>query len=261
MTAAPTVFESHAASWPFHGTLKILRRPRGAGSAVVASRAGPTTMRRPRPTTTTPLLRLCLQDKGKRPVEEDEEDYISSEGDGSEAEVEEVSEEQQQQLPECGEAGPADAAAAESSGCPAEPALSPRCDSEPGDLTCAICLGGIPLENMAMVKVGEYSLAVAGWLAGSVARWAARGRGCRCCRRRPLLLIRLPLPLLLLGAACTAVPQGCDHMYCATCILHWALHKEEPWCPQCKNPFSYLLTYRNLDGTLQVGPGGAARGS
>ena len=44
-------------------------------------------------------------------------------------------------------------------------------------------------------------------------------------------------------------------MYCATCILHWALHKEEPWCPQCKNPFSYLLTYRTLDGTLQVRQG------
>ena len=41
-------------------------------------------------------------------------------------------------------------------------------------------------------------------------------------------------------------------MYCATCILHWALHKEEPWCPQCKQPFDTLLTYRTLDGELQV---------
>lgn len=30
------------------------------------------------------------------------------------------------------------------------------------------------------------------------------------------------------------------------------MHKEQPWCPQCKAPFSYLLTYRNLDGSLQV---------
>lgn len=41
-------------------------------------------------------------------------------------------------------------------------------------------------------------------------------------------------------------------MYCATCILHWALHREEPWCPQCKQPFDTLLTYRTLDGQLQV---------
>lgn len=84
------------------------------------------------------------------------------------------------------------------SGAGASPPDSPR-GSEPGDLTCAICLHNIELENLAMVK-------------------------------------------------------GCDHMYCATCILHWALHKEEPWCPQCKQPFSYLLTYRTLDGTLQDFP-------
>ncbi|KAI3434680.1 hypothetical protein D9Q98_002744 [Chlorella vulgaris] len=78
------------------------------------------------------------------------------------------------------------------------PPASPR-GSEAGDLTCAICLNSIPLENMALVK-------------------------------------------------------GCDHMYCATCILHWALHKEEPWCPQCKQPFAYLLTYRGLDGILHDFP-------
>lgn len=32
------------------------------------------------------------------------------------------------------------------------------------------------------------------------------------------------------------------------CILHWATFKE--WCPQCKKPFDYLLTHRQLDGTL-----------
>lgn len=72
--------------------------------------------------------------------------------------------------------------------------------SDAGDLTCAICLGGIPLENLALVK-------------------------------------------------------GCEHMYCATCILHWALHKEsEVACPQCKAPFTHLITYRALDGTLQDYP-------
>jgi hypothetical protein len=28
----------------------------------------------------------------------------------------------------------------------------------------------------------------------------------------------------------------------------WALCQD--WCPQCKAPFSYLITYRQLDGTL-----------
>jgi hypothetical protein len=32
------------------------------------------------------------------------------------------------------------------------------------------------------------------------------------------------------------------------CILMWALCQD--WCPQCKAPFSYLITYRQLDGTL-----------
>lgn len=32
------------------------------------------------------------------------------------------------------------------------------------------------------------------------------------------------------------------------------MHKESPWCPQCKQPFNYLLTYRALDGTLQDFP-------
>lgn len=76
---------------------------------------------------------------------------------------------------------------------------SPSKVSEAGELTCAICLGDIQLENMAMVK-------------------------------------------------------GCDHIYCGHCILHWALHKEHPWCPQCKQPFSYLFTYRTLDGELSDFP-------
>ena len=49
-------------------------------------------------------------------------------------------------------------------------------------------------------------------------------------------------------------------MYCACCILEWALHKEEPWCPQCKQPFAHLLTYRALDGTLQVRQGASGDG-
>ena len=32
------------------------------------------------------------------------------------------------------------------------------------------------------------------------------------------------------------------------CILQWSLCKE--WCPQCKHPFDYLLTHKQLDGTI-----------
>jgi hypothetical protein len=32
------------------------------------------------------------------------------------------------------------------------------------------------------------------------------------------------------------------------CILQWSMVKE--CCPQCKQPFDYLLTHKQLDGTL-----------
>ena len=53
-----------------------------------------------------------------------------------------------------------------------------------------------------------------------------------------------------------AMVKGCDHLYCACCILQWTLHKSESSCvcPTCKRPFSYLLTYRALDGTLNDFP-------
>lgn len=135
-----------------------------------------------------------VQDKGKRPVAEDDQGYSSSD------------EEEEDGGPygtdgppgsaaDGGAEGATEAATGSSGG---QPGLAAE-DSEPGDLTCAICLNSIPLENLALVK-------------------------------------------------------GCDHMYCATCILHWALHKPEPWCPQCKQPFDVLLTYRTLDGELQDFP-------
>lgn len=40
----------------------------------------------------------------------------------------------------------------------------------------------------------------------------------------------------------------------AKCILHWADLREDSTCPQCKKPFSRLLTYRMLDGTLNDFP-------
>jgi hypothetical protein len=51
-----------------------------------------------------------------------------------------------------------------------------------------------------------------------------------------------------------AMVKGCDHIYCISCILHWTLHKEMPWCPQCKHSFTHLLTYRGLDGSLSDFP-------
>lgn len=48
----------------------------------------------------------------------------------------------------------------------------------------------------------------------------------------------------------TAEIKGCEHCYCVTCILRWASYKAEPWCPQCRLPFSFLFVYRRLDGSL-----------
>ncbi|KAF8071339.1 hypothetical protein HT031_001423 [Scenedesmus sp. PABB004] len=45
-----------------------------------------------------------------------------------------------------------------------------------------------------------------------------------------------------------ALVKGCEHLYCVHCILQWALCRE--WCPQCKAPFGYLLTHRQLDGAI-----------
>ena len=39
-----------------------------------------------------------------------------------------------------------------------------------------------------------------------------------------------------------------------TCILRWASHRAAATCPQCKQPFEHLLTYRALDGTLHDFP-------
>ncbi|KAI7835857.1 hypothetical protein COHA_010254 [Chlorella ohadii] len=133
-----------------------------------------------------------VQDKGKRPVVDDDQGYSSSD------EEEDGGPYASDGAPGSAAGGAEGAAEAAADGAGGQPGLAAE-DSEPGDLTCAICLNNIPLENLALIK-------------------------------------------------------GCDHMYCATCILHWALHKPEPWCPQCKQPFDMLLTYRTLDGELQDFP-------
>lgn len=139
-------------------------------------------------------------------------------------------------------------------------------DSEPGDLTCAICLHSIPLENLAMIKVRPALCcsqrpcsptcacdALGGRPLPGAARWAAGA----CVQGAAAFPLRCAAPprSLLTNQRSFLLLQGCDHMYCATCILHWALHKAEPWCPQCKQPFDTLLTYRTLDGELQVPAG------
>jgi hypothetical protein len=79
----------------------------------------------------------CKQDdddKGKRPV------YDSSDEEGVHQDGKEGGEGAVSGAADC-EGGPAPA--------------SPRVSEDAGDLTCAICLCGIPLENMALVKVGR----------------------------------------------------------------------------------------------------------
>lgn len=95
----------------------------------------------------------CVQqDKGKRPVHEHGAD----------------SEEEEEQLHGGGSGGPRGSGGGEGSSgageCASDAAgdlpQSPR-HSEPGDMTCAICLGSIPLENLALVKVGASGAAPA----------------------------------------------------------------------------------------------------
>jgi len=45
----------------------------------------------------------------------------------------------------------------------------------------------------------------------------------------------------------SAMPAAC-------CLLHWAVYKEKPICPQCKVPFSSLLTFRTVDGEVHDYP-------
>eukprot|EP00246_Nothoceros_aenigmaticus_P003091 TRINITY_DN1401_c0_g1_i3.p2 TRINITY_DN1401_c0_g1~~TRINITY_DN1401_c0_g1_i3.p2 ORF type:complete len:148 (+),score=21.10 TRINITY_DN1401_c0_g1_i3:567-1010(+) len=46
----------------------------------------------------------------------------------------------------------------------------------------------------------------------------------------------------------TAQIKGCEHSYCVTCILRWASYKPEPWCPQCRLPFTFVYVYKSIDG-------------
>ena len=120
---------------------------------------------------------------------------------------------------------------------------------------------GAPVGNSGSSSSSRWCTAALGWLPWWELGWAALGGNQPCSAgcpspppqpgqasadaprqpRRPVHAHLTPPP----AAAAAACPA-------AKCILHWALHKEEPWCPQCKRPFTHLLTYRTLDGTLQV---------
>ncbi|PKA67012.1 hypothetical protein AXF42_Ash004503 [Apostasia shenzhenica] len=48
----------------------------------------------------------------------------------------------------------------------------------------------------------------------------------------------------------TALVKDCEHAYCVTCILRWAMYNKSPSCPQCKHPFEFLSVHRSLDGCI-----------
>ena len=48
----------------------------------------------------------------------------------------------------------------------------------------------------------------------------------------------------------TAIVKGCNHLFCANCILNWVAFKDKCICPSCRNPFDVLLTHRSLNGTI-----------
>ena len=52
----------------------------------------------------------------------------------------------------------------------------------------------------------------------------------------------------------STILTGVPLLPAAKCILKWAVQRDNCWCPQCKAPFQYLFTYRNLDGTLNDFP-------
>ncbi|KAK9154661.1 hypothetical protein Sjap_002141 [Stephania japonica] len=39
-------------------------------------------------------------------------------------------------------------------------------------------------------------------------------------------------------------------LWSVTCILRWATYIKNPICPQCKNPFEFLILHRALDGRI-----------
>lgn len=64
-----------------------------------------------------------------------------------------------------------------------------------------------------------------------------------CCLRRACSTQRDSASLkAVCGCGCCLLPLAVN------CILQWSLCKE--LCPQCKHPFDYLLTHKQLDGTV-----------
>ena len=53
---------------------------------------------------------------------------------------------------------------------------------------------------------------------------------------------------------CWTLTLLCAPARAVNCILRWAAHREHPTCPQCKQPFEHLFTYRRLDGGLHDFP-------
>lgn len=111
---------------------------------------------------------------------------------------------------------------------------------EADDMTCAICLERTPLIEIALVKGCEHQYC------GELIEGAftqAREHGLQPLPAwKPNTLVISPLHLT--AWSCSLPPLLCA----VNCILQWSLCKE--WCPQCKHPFDYLLTHKQLDGTV-----------
>lgn len=186
---------------------------RGPAQGPVSARRGPRAVQRQPPpwATTDSAPSSLLQDKGKRPMQHDP-CSSDEESDGEEYDDEHV--EQQEQPAEC---GPTEDAAASG----AQPGLAAE-DSEPGDLTCAICLGNIPLENLALVKVCCWCRARGqggvGWsIPGSSHQQTRRGELSNAGRQAGVRGCGPPVSLCTAACAistCSAMCRSCTGLPC-----------------------------------------------
>lgn len=109
-------------------------------------------------------------------------------------------------------------------------------------MTCAICLERTPLVEIALVKGCEHQYCGEHRAPQSTA-WLGTKHGLTSASAAGPSPAPCSTPSPDRGAGCCVV------LPCAVnCILQWSLCKE--WCPQCKHPFDYLLTHKQLDGTV-----------
>ena len=140
-------------------------------------------------------------------------------------------------------------------------------------MTCAICLEQIQLENTAYVVGCEHAYC------GDCSLLLVLFFLCQACSEGLQEHLKScgaavhSTPVFELSDACwflTLLKTSSMHVadFCssaladflnasklaAKCILQWAELRDSCSCPQCKKPFSRLLTYRTLDGTMSDFP-------